>query len=129
MESGELRHRVDFQKRIEQQDPETGAMVVVWLDLYTDVPAAIEPLSAREFIAAAAVQSEITTRIVVRQRRGINPMEPKQRILHGVKCCKFLGREIYNPAGMLRDKDSGWDYLTIPCSKGVDETPGPNQSA
>ena len=120
---------MDFQKQVPQQDSESGDVTLVWLDLFTDVPAAIEPLSAREFIAAAAVQSEITTRIVVRQRRGINPLEPKQRIVHGVKCCKFLGREIYNPAGMLRDKDSGWDYLTIPCSKGVDETPGPGQSS
>jgi SPP1 family predicted phage head-tail adaptor len=127
MDAGRLRHRVDFQKRIPQQDPETGDVTLVWQDLFTDVPAAIEPLSAREFIAAAAVQSEITTRIVVRQRRGIK-MEAKQRIVHGVKCCKFLGREIYDPHGMLPDKERGWEYLTIPCSKGVDETPGPNQS-
>ena len=63
-------------------------------------------MSGREYMAAAAVQSEITTRIVVRQRQGVNPMEPKQRIVHGVKCCKFLGRELYNPEAMLRDKDT-----------------------
>ena len=121
MESGDLRHRVDFQKRVPQRDPVTGEVTIVWQDLHLDVPAAINPISGREYIAAAAVQSEVTTRIVVRQRQIVNAMEPKQRIVHGVKCCKFLGKELYNPEAMLRDKDSGWDYVTIPCSKGVDE--------
>ena len=95
-------------------------MIVSWEDLFTDVPAAINPLSDREYMAAAAVQSEATTRIVVRQRQDLR-MEPKTRIVHGVKCCKFLGRELYNPEGMTRDKDTGWDYVSIRCSKGVDE--------
>lgn len=121
MESGELRHRVDFQKRVNQQDPVTGLITVIWKDIFTDVPAKIAPLRATEYFAASAVQSEVTTRITVRQRRGLSPMEPKQRIVHGVKCCKFLGKQIFNPEGMLQDDESGWEYVTIPCSEGVDE--------
>ena len=56
MEAGDLRHRVDFQKQVKQQDPESGDVTLVWQALFSDVPASIEPLSGREFIAAAAVQ-------------------------------------------------------------------------
>jgi SPP1 family predicted phage head-tail adaptor len=121
MQAGDLRHRVDFQKRVEQQDAESGAITVVWQTLHADVPAAIEPVSGREFVSSAAVQHELVMRITVRQRQGLNALEPRQRIVHGVKCCKFLGRELYNPAAMLRDKDTGWEYVTIPCSRGMDE--------
>lgn len=110
MEAGRLRHRVDFQKRVDVQDPSTGAVTPTWLNLATSVPAAIEPLSAREFVASAAMQSEVTTRIVVRYRDGLSAA---MRIKHGSR--------IYNPQGFLADKDSGTEYLTIPCSEGVNE--------
>jgi SPP1 family predicted phage head-tail adaptor len=101
---------VDFEKRIDQQDPETGEIVPVWSKVHTSVPAAIEPLSAREFLSAKSMQSEVTTRIVVRYRPGLNAT---MRIKHGSR--------IYNPEGFLADKESGRDYLTIPCSEGVNE--------
>jgi SPP1 family predicted phage head-tail adaptor len=121
MESGDLRHIVDFQKRVTSRDAVTGEMIVDWQNLYTDVHAAIQPMSDREYLAAAAVQSEATTRIVVRQRQIANAMDPKTRVVHGHKCCKWLGRELYNPEGMTRDKDTGWEFVSIRCSKGVDE--------
>ena len=110
MDAGRLRHRVDFQRRIDSQDPDSGAVTPVWVNLATAVPAAIEPLSVREFVAANAVQSEVTVRIVVRYRDGLNAA---MRIKHGSR--------IYNPAGFLADPDSGRDYLTIPCSEGVND--------
>jgi SPP1 family predicted phage head-tail adaptor len=108
--SGRLRHRVDFEERRQVQDPETGAITVTWEKVYRDVPAAVEALSTREFIAAQAVQSEVTKRIIVRRLPGLNAA---MRILHGA--------DIYNPRGFLEDRDSGMEYFTIPVSSGVNE--------
>jgi SPP1 family predicted phage head-tail adaptor len=110
IEAGALRHRVTFQDRIETQDATTGGLTTVWRDLFTDVPAAVEPLSAREFISAQALQSKVIARITVRYRAGLSAA---QRIVHGSK--------IYNPEGIIPDKDSGLEYVTIPCSEGVNE--------
>jgi len=81
-----------------------------WLQVAANVPAQIVPLSVREFIASQSVQSGITTRIVIRYRAGL---DAAMRILHN-------GR-IYNPQGWLADADSGIQYLTAPCSEGLNE--------
>ena len=99
-----------FQRKSNNQDPVTGAVTPSWINLHADVPAAIEPLTVKEYIAAHAVQSEVTTRITVRWREGLNAA---QRIKHGAL--------IYNIHGALPDKDSGRTWLTIPCSQGVDQ--------
>ena len=106
--AGRLRHRIDIQQKQTAQDPVTGEQTDTWVTLWEKVPAAIEPLSAREFIAAQAMQSQITARIVIRYRAGL---DATMRILHNGK--------IYNPAGFLPDMVSGLSYLTIPCSEGV----------
>jgi SPP1 family predicted phage head-tail adaptor len=108
MEAGRLRHRINIERRVNSQDPTTGAIAPVWVVYARDVPAAIEPLSAREFVAGQAMQSEVTARIVIRARSGL---DASMRIKHG--------KQVYNPAGFLADMDSGRDYLTIPCSLGV----------
>lgn len=110
LKAGRLRHRVDIQARQDVQDPVTGEMVPGWVTVWPSVPAAIEPLSAREFIAAQAVQSNISARVVIRYREGLLP---DMRILHRGK--------IYNPAGWLPDPVRGNEYLTAPCSEGVNE--------
>lgn len=109
-DAGRLRHRVTIERRVNSQDPDTGAVTPVWVAVARDVPAAIEPLSAREFIAGQAVQSEVAARIMIRQRSGL---DASMRIKHG--------KVIYLPAGFLADKESGLEYLTIPCSVGVAE--------
>lgn len=85
-------------------------MTTSWETVWESVPASLEPLSAREFIAAQATQSQITARIVIRYREGLNAA---MRILHN-------GR-IYNIHGILSDPVSGLDYLTLPCSEGVSD--------
>ncbi|MBK4414170.1 phage head closure protein [Enterobacter hormaechei] len=109
MQAGKLRHRVTIQEPVMVQNPETGAVNKTWRDLAT-VWAEVSPLSAREFIAAQASQGEITTRITIRFRPGITRMN---RIL-------FRG-EIYNIDGVLPDPKSGREYLTLPCSEGVND--------
>jgi SPP1 family predicted phage head-tail adaptor len=85
-------------------------MVTTWTTVtgWDSVPAAIEPLSAREFIAAQAVQSAVTARITLRYRAGL---DASMRIVHN--------GTIYNIAGVLADPDSGLEYVTIPVSTGV----------
>lgn len=109
LSAGKLRHRIQIQYPYETQDQDTGAINVVWLTLAT-VWAAIEPVSAREFIASQSETSRITTRITIRYR---NDISEKMRLYHSSK------NMYYDIHGLLSDKDSGLEYLTLPCSEGV----------
>ena len=108
--AGQYRHRVDIQDWSEVRDEETGGFVEAWTTVFADVPARIATASGKEFLAAAAIQSEIVARIVIRQRPGLNA---KQRILHN--------GDIYNVHAWLPDQESGRDYVSAPCSRGVNE--------
>lgn len=122
LEAGRLRHRVRIEKfdyvRDSQgeviQDPETGEVSQEWVEVAT-VWAAIEPLSAKEFIQSAATQARVDARIVMRQRDDV---DASMRLVH-----VRLGKPdvIYNPHGFLPDKESGLEYMTAPCSRGVGE--------
>lgn len=107
--AGRLRHWVTVQSPFYIQDPVTGDQVPAWIDFLT-VWAAIEPLSAREFIASQAVQSKVTARITMRKRDDINAT---CRIVHNGK--------FYNIEGVLADPDSGLEYMTLPVSEGVQD--------
>lgn len=109
MMTANLRHRVIIQKPVETQDLDSGAVIVSWQDVAT-VWSSIEPLSAREFIAAQAEASKVNTRITIRYR---NDITDKMRLYHASKDM------YYNIEGVLADKDSGLEYLTLPCSTGV----------
>jgi SPP1 family predicted phage head-tail adaptor len=108
--AGQYRHRVDIQDWSEVRDEETGGFVEAWTTVFADVPARIAPASGKEFLAAAAIQSEIVARIVIRQRPGL---KAKQRILHN--------GDIYNVYAWLPDQESGKDFVSAPCSRGVNE--------
>jgi len=110
LESGKLRHRVDIEQPAYIQDDQTGEMKLTWTAFAQSIPASIEPLSAREFIQAAAVQSSVTGRIVIRHLPGITAA---MRVNHS-------GR-LYNIHGVLPDKVSGIEYLTLPVSEGVSD--------
>lgn len=110
--AGTLRHRIAIQEQLEDQDSDTGEITVVWQTVsgMSAVPAEIVPLSAKEFIAAQATQSEIVARIVIRYRPGVTA---KMRVVHGSK--------IYNIQGVLADAKSGLEYLNLPVSEGVND--------
>lgn len=120
--AGKLRHRVRidrFSDNVDSngdviQDPNTGEVSRSWQAVDT-VWAAIEPLSAREFIQSAAGQSEITARLVIRFRNDVLATDRLVHVVNGV------AGKIYNPAGFLADKESGMEYLTMPCSEGVND--------
>lgn len=105
MRAGSLRHRVTLQRKQQTQNPQTGALLTTWVT-EAAVWAAVAPLSAREFVAAQAVQSNASVHITVRYRPGITAA---MRILHDGK--------VYGITGVLADKDSGREYLTLPCSE------------
>ncbi|NBA95509.1 phage head closure protein [Pseudomonas sp. R5(2019)] len=110
MKAGVLRHPIVIQRPDYVQDSVTGEMTMVaWMEV-AKTWAAIEPLSAREFIAAATTQTKVSARIVIRYRDDI---DATMRILHRGK--------IYNIEGVLADKDSGRDYVTLPVSEGVND--------
>lgn len=103
--AGKFRHRIDIEQLTNTQDS-SGDMIESWSVLYANVPAAIEPLSAREFLSAQSTQSMAVARITIRYRSGL---DATMRFNHnGV---------YYDPAGVLSDKESGLEYLTIPVVK------------
>lgn len=120
--AGKLRHRIRIDRFADNldsngdviQDPNTGEVSRSWQAVDT-VWAAIEPLSAREFIQSAAGQSEITARLVIRFRSDVLATDRLVHLVNGV------AGKIYNPAGFLADKESGLEYLTMPCSEGVND--------
>lgn len=109
LSAGKLRHRVVLQSPVHNQDPVTGDVTTTW---WTEavVWAAVEPLSAREFIQSATEQGQIEARITIRFLAGI---DPSWRAVH-------RGR-IYNIHGALPDVDSGLEYMTLPVSAGVSD--------
>lgn len=106
--AGALRHRVLIQKQTAIRDDD-GVSHTTWSDVAT-VWASVEPLSAREFIQSGQEQAPVTARITIRYRAD---MEASMRILHR--------GQVYNIAGLLPDKVSGLEYITIPVSAGVNE--------
>lgn len=114
--SQKLRHRLTLQEKVTTQDPHSGAVVTAWQDLDVDMPAAIEPLSAREFLVAQQMASKVTARVTIRAREsGRTVMSNDMRLIDN-----DTGR-IYNIEGVLPDKDSGREYLTLPVSEGVND--------
>jgi len=101
MQAGKLRHRVELQQVINSQDPQSGANIETWQPLAT-VWASIEPLSARDFIAAQAAHNQISARAVIRYRTGI---KSGMRLLDD--------SALYQIEGVLPDKESGKEYLTL----------------
>lgn len=115
MDAGKLRDRVKIQRKVNQRDPITGGTVEEWQDLDEAlIPAGIEYLSAREFISAQAMQSQITARITIRFRPDIAASMRILYLAHGYQ-------RIFNIQGVLPDKRSGGEYLTLPCSEGVND--------
>lgn len=107
IQSRRLRHRVLIEQQRETQDPNTGAMVVSWVE-YAPRWADYVASSVREFIAASSTQSEVKGRFVFRDDPGI---VPEMRVVHRGKRYSILG--------VMPDPDSGLEYITAAVSEGV----------
>jgi len=105
--AGELRHKVDLQTRVNGQDPDTGAPIVTW-ETVARPWAKIAPMSGREFLAAAAEQSEVRGKITIRYRGNV---DATYRVVYrGV---------YYNILAVLPDAESGIEHLTLMTAEGV----------
>lgn len=67
----ELNRKITFRKVTITQDPNTGEMIETWAD-FVSVFAKIEPLVGREYLAAAAIQAEDTTKFTMRYRGDVD---------------------------------------------------------
>ena len=110
MRAGRLRHRITIQRPSFAQDPITGEMVKTWVDAWTRVPSDVDPVSVNQFVADGAPQNKVTARVLIRYRAGV---DGTMRILHRGK--------VYDIEGVLPDTVSGLEYLTLPCSEGVND--------
>lgn len=109
LQAGRLRHNLIIQENRPGRDPDNGAVIPVWVELVT-VRGSFEPLSARDFIAAAAAQTKLSARAVVRYRADI---KEKMRLVHA-------GR-VFLIQGALPDKESGREYLTLLLSEDLSD--------
>lgn len=107
LSAGQLRHVVEVQQQRNVRDAEGGFMTE-WFTIYPKIYAAVQPMSAREIFIASAGQSSATYRFIVRFKEDIMAT---QRLLYR--------NEFYNIEGVIPDEDSGLEYLTLICSKGV----------
>lgn len=64
--------------------------------------AAINPMTARQFVEAGATQNTVVTKISIRKRAGI---EAAMRVLHG--------DVIYDITGVLERRDSFMDLMCV----------------
>lgn len=105
--SGYLRHKVQLQAPTVAQNPVTGEEQVTWATI-ANLWAEIVPMSAREFVAAAAEQSEVRGRIVIRYLEDI---DASMRIV-------YRGR-YYAIFGVMPDAESGKEHMTLMTGEGV----------
>lgn len=107
MLAARLRHRVEIQNFTTTQDNDSGALTEIWSAVYKNVPAEVNPLSGREFIAAQATNASVTTKIVIRNHDNILP---RMRVL-------FNGA-YYAINVVLHDPTFG-NHITLMCESGV----------
>lgn len=105
--SGKLRHRVALQALTVGQDPGTGEPLDSWETIATPW-AEIAPLSVREFVSAAAEQSEVRGRITIRYRDNV---DASMRIVHRGK--------YYAIHGVMTDAESGIEHISLAVGEGV----------
>lgn len=82
MKAGQLNQWATLERRAPGQD-DYGQPIDAWTPLFTTF-AAVEPLTGREYIAAAAMQSEVSLRIRLRFRPGVD-LTSADRVRHDGK--------------------------------------------
>jgi SPP1 family predicted phage head-tail adaptor len=109
--SARLRHRLTLQSKTLTKSPITGAVITSWQTV-DEIPAEVAPLSAREYLVGQQVDSKITTRITIRYRPDVTS---------DMRLVDVQGNHTYQIEGVLGDVKSGIEYLTLPCSEGVND--------
>lgn len=73
IEIGELRHHITIQEKTPGTPLPTGGAPDVWEDLWSDVPANIRQLSAKEIDIARQHVAHATHKVTLRWRPGVKP--------------------------------------------------------
>jgi SPP1 family predicted phage head-tail adaptor len=103
--AGELRHRITLQSPMTGQN-DYGEHLTGWTDVAV-VWASVVDVSGREFLAAAATQNAVQTKITIRHRDGV---VAAMRVRHGAA--------VYNIEAVLgQDRRE----LLLMCSRGVSD--------
>lgn len=110
LRAGVLRHRLVIQRKSTMRNPDTGAVIITGWAAMAPVWGSFEPLSVRDFIAAAAAQTKLAARAVIRYRPDV---QEKMRLIHAGKTFQIQG--------VLPDKDSGREYLTLLLSEDLSD--------
>lgn len=110
MQAGLLRRRITLQKPATTRGS-AGEIMRNWVDVCTDVAAAIQPLSGRELFAAAQVQSSIDTKVTIRWRPGVIST---MRVLHVVAAGSPEEIEIFNIEAVIADP-TGRRWIELMC--------------
>jgi len=93
MRAGELRHIIKVQYPVETQDT-AGQPIPTWVTLF-QAWAAVEPLSAREYILAQQTNSDINIKIRIRARPTSEPrVSAKMRVLFGTRTFEIVAPPI-----------------------------------
>jgi len=110
--AGELRQRIAIEAQVQTQDPVTGDITTAWTAVVgaESLPANVQPMSAREFIAAQQTQAAVDTKIIIRWRQGITAAMRARDLTTGA---------LYNIHGVLPDNISGREWITLVCSTGL----------
>ncbi len=115
--AGDFNQRVTIEAKVYDLDTDGEQIYVdtdgatledTWEAVASMISAQIMPISGGELIAAAAVQSKVTTRIRIRYRPGITAA---MRVIHR--------STTYGIEAVVPDSDGGFEYLTLHCTSGV----------
>ena len=116
IKAGELRHRVTVQSFVSGgRDDDGFDLPSEWID-YKKIWAKITPLSTKDLLSAQAADSEITARMKVRYRTGLD-VDTTMRVI-------WKGRVFPIDSQGLDDSDTGVEYTTFNLGGGVEQFKG-----
>ena len=86
IESGKYRHYISIQNPTETRDTH-GEPIITWPSTYHKAWASIEPLQGWEYWESKRINAEVSSKIEMRYKSGINP---KMRVVWGDHTYRIL---------------------------------------
>lgn len=102
MRAGLLRNVVEIQRRDENVTT-TGGSAPVWIPVRSNVRARIEPLTARELVAAAQAQMRATVKITIRYHPELTSKHRLVQTRNG-RTIEYAIEEVIDPDQMHREQ-------------------------
>lgn len=106
--AGRLRHIVSIDRQVEVVDS-NGDHLREWQNV-TSRRAEVKPLSGRELLLAQQVQSQVSVAITMRYAADVD-----------ASCRIRFNGATYNIVAVIRDADSGIEYMTLQCAIGTND--------